>query len=104
MIQALIGPIANLASSWMDSKVEKVKADGQAKVAQAKAKAVVAEKVATGEVEWEKSMADATDSSCLVSLQSSHAVSLNMDGYTHLCRIQCIRSETIVVPSCHYIN
>ena len=63
MIQALIGPIANLASSWMDSKVEKVKADGQAKVAQAKAKAVVAEKVATGEVEWEKSMADATDSS-----------------------------------------
>ena len=63
MIQALIGPIANLASSWMDSKVEKVKADGQAKVAQAKAKAVVAEKVATGEVEWEKSMADATDGS-----------------------------------------
>jgi len=63
MLQALIGPIANLASSWMNSKVEKVKADGQAKVAQAKAKAVVAEKVATGEVEWEKSMADATDAS-----------------------------------------
>ena len=63
MFTALIGPIANLASSWMDSKVEKVKADGQAKVAQAKAKAVVAEKVATGEVAWEKSMADATDSS-----------------------------------------
>ena len=38
MFTALIGPIANLASSWMDSKVEKVKADGQAKVAQAKAK------------------------------------------------------------------
>ena len=63
MLQALIGPIANLASSWMNSKVEKVKADGQAKVAQAKAKAVVAEKVVTGEVEWEKSMADATDAS-----------------------------------------
>ena len=63
MLTALIGPIANLASSWMNSKVEKVKADGQAKVAQAKAKAVVAEKVATGEVAWEKSMADATDSS-----------------------------------------
>jgi hypothetical protein len=47
----------------MNSKVEKVKAEGQAKVAQAKAKAVVAEKVATGEVEWEKSMADATDNS-----------------------------------------
>jgi|TARA_R110002167_G_scaffold144981_1_gene335802 hypothetical protein len=63
MFAALIGPIANLASTWMSSKVEKVKADGQAKVAQARAKAVVAEKVATGEVEWEKSMADATDSS-----------------------------------------
>jgi len=47
----------------MSSKVEKVKADGQAQVAQARAKAVVAEKVATGEVQWEKSMADATDSS-----------------------------------------
>ena len=63
MLGALIGPIANLASSWMSSKVEKVKADGQAQVAQARAKAVVAEKVATGEVQWEKSMADATDSS-----------------------------------------
>lgn len=62
MLQFL-GPIANLASSWMNSKVEKVKADGQVKVAQAKAKAVVAEKVASGEVAWEKSMADATDGS-----------------------------------------
>jgi len=63
MLGALIGPIANLAGSWMESKVEKVKADGQAKVAEAKAKAVVAEKVAAGEVAWEKSMADATDGS-----------------------------------------
>ena len=31
MLSALIGPIANLASSWMNSKVEKVKAEGQAK-------------------------------------------------------------------------
>ena len=60
MLTALIGPIANLAGSWMNSKVEKVKADGQAKVAQARAKAVVAEKVATGEVAWEGKMADAT--------------------------------------------
>ena len=63
MLGALIGPIANLASSWMSSKVEKVKADGQAKVAQARAKAVVAEKVASGEVAWEKSMAESTDGS-----------------------------------------
>jgi len=63
MFAALIGPIANLASSWMSSKVEKVKADGQAKVAEARARATVAEKVAAGEVEWEGKMADATGDS-----------------------------------------
>jgi len=63
MFAALIGPIANLASSWMSSKVEKVKADGQAKVAEAKARATVATKVAAGEVEWEGKMADATSDS-----------------------------------------
>ena len=63
MLTALIGPIANLASSWMESKVEKVKADGQAKVAQAKSKAAVADKIASGEIAWEKSMAESTDGS-----------------------------------------
>ena len=53
MIQALIGPIANLAGTWFQNKIEKTKADGQAKVAEAKARATVAEKVATGQVEWE---------------------------------------------------
>ena len=63
MIQALIGPIANLASTWFQNKVEKTKADGMAKVAEAKARATVAEKVAAGEVEWEGKMAQATDNS-----------------------------------------
>ena len=62
MLQFL-GPIANLAGTWLENKVEKTKAEGQAKVAEAKARATVAEKVATGEVEWEGKMADATDSS-----------------------------------------
>jgi len=53
----------NLASSWLENKVEKTKADGQAKVAEAKARATVAEKVAAGEVAWEGKMADATDNS-----------------------------------------
>ena len=48
MIQALIGPIANLAGTWFQNKVEKTKADGLAKVAEAKARATVAEKVAAG--------------------------------------------------------
>ena len=60
MIQALIGPIANLAGTWFHNKIEKTKADGQAKVAEAKARATVAEKVAAGEVAWEGKMADAT--------------------------------------------
>lgn len=62
MLQFL-GPIANLASTWMENKVEKTKADGQAKVAEARARATVAEKVAAGEVEWEGKMADATQGS-----------------------------------------
>ena len=53
----------NLASSWLENKVEKTKADGQAKVAEAKARATVAEKGAAGEVAWEGKMADATDNS-----------------------------------------
>ena len=63
MIQALIGPIANLAGTWFENKVAKTKADGEAKVAEAKARASVAEKVATGEVAWEGKMADATNES-----------------------------------------
>ena len=50
MIQALIGPLANLAGTWFQNKVEKTKADGLAKVA-------------AGEVEWEGKMADATNDS-----------------------------------------
>ena len=49
MIQALIGPIANLAGTWFQNKLEKTKADGKAKIAEAKARATVAEKVAAGE-------------------------------------------------------
>ena len=60
MLGALIGPIANLAGAWFENKVEKTKAEGQAKVAEAKARASVAEKVATGEVAWEGKMADAS--------------------------------------------
>ena len=60
MLQALIGPIANLAGTWFQNKLEKTKADGQAKVAEAKARASVAEQVAAGKVKWEGKMADAT--------------------------------------------
>ena len=60
MFQALIGPIANLAGTWFQNKLEKTKADGQAKVAEAKARASVAAQGAAGKVKWEGKMADAT--------------------------------------------
>ena len=57
MIGALIGPVANLVGTWFQNKVEKTTAEGAVKVAEAKARASVAEKVAAGEVEWESTMA-----------------------------------------------
>jgi hypothetical protein len=63
MIQALIGPIANLASTWMEGKVEEKKAVAGAKVAKARAEAVIMEKKATGEIDWDLKMADASASS-----------------------------------------
>jgi len=60
MIQALIGPIANLAGTWLEGKVEKTKAEAGAKVAKAKAEAVIMEKKATGEIDWDLKMADAS--------------------------------------------
>lgn len=59
MIQALIGPIASLAGSWMESKVEQTKAKG--KVAQAKAEAEA--ELMKHEAGWEKVMAQASDNS-----------------------------------------
>ena len=57
MFTALIGPIANLAGTWFENKLAKTKADGEAKVAEAKARATVAEKVAKvklhGKVRWQ---------------------------------------------------
>lgn len=59
MIQALIGPIASLAGSWMESKVEATKAKGR--VAQAKAEAEA--ELMKHEAGWEKVMAQASDNS-----------------------------------------
>ena len=63
MLQALIGPISSLAGTWLEGKVEKTKAEAGAKVAKAKAEAVIMEKKATGEIDWDLKMADASASS-----------------------------------------
>tara|TARA_R100000781_G_C4077320_1_gene126525 strand:- start:1180 stop:1563 length:384 start_codon:yes stop_codon:yes gene_type:complete len=53
MLGALIGPIANLAGTFLQGQLEKTKANNEVKVATAKAKAAVLEKQATGEIEWD---------------------------------------------------
>ena len=63
MWTALIGPIANIAGSWIDGKVEETKANSQSKVAKAKAAAAIMEKKATGEIDWDLEMARSSASS-----------------------------------------
>lgn len=53
MLAALIGPISQLAGTWLEGKVEKTKAETGAKVAKAKAEATIMEKKATGEIDWD---------------------------------------------------
>ena len=63
MLGALISPIANLAGTWLEGKVATTKATAEAKVAKAKAEASIKEKLATGEITWEQTMAEASQSS-----------------------------------------
>lgn len=57
MWTALIGPIANIAGSWMNGKLEETKATSSVKVAKAKAEAAIMEKKATGEIDWDLEIA-----------------------------------------------
>ena len=63
MLNLLIGPITQLAGTWLDGKVEKSKAETNAKVAKAKAEAVIMERKATGELDWDLEMAKGSQSS-----------------------------------------
>ena len=59
-IQGRIGPISSLAKTWIEGKVEKTKAEAGAKVTKEKAEAVIMETKATGEIDWDLKMADAS--------------------------------------------
>ena len=63
MWTALIGPLANIAGSWIDGKVEQTKANAKTKVAKAVAEAAIMEKKASGEIDWDIEMARASSSS-----------------------------------------
>ena len=44
MLNLLVGPIAQLAGTWLEGKVDKTKAVGEAQVAEARGRATIAEK------------------------------------------------------------
>ena len=59
----LIGPVAKIASTWVEGRVKKVEAKTRMKVAEAEAKAVIMEKKVTGEIDWDIEMAKSSDGS-----------------------------------------
>ena len=63
MLTALIGPIADLAGTWLSGKVEEKKAQAATKVAKAQAEAIVMQKKATGEIDWDLEMAKGSQTS-----------------------------------------
>jgi len=63
MLNMLIGPVADLAGTWLNGKVEEKKAQSATKVARAQAEAVVMQKKATGEIDWDLEMAKGSQSS-----------------------------------------
>ena len=63
MIQALIGPITELAGGWLKGKVNAQAAAANLKLVEAEAKATIMKSAATSEAEWEKIMAQGSQSS-----------------------------------------
>ena len=63
LIGPIISAVSNIGGSWMEGKLQETKAKSQVKIAKAEAEAEVHKKVATGEVEWEKTMAAASGES-----------------------------------------
>ena len=63
MIQALVGPISSLVGTWLNGKVETKAAETKAKVAKAEAEAQIMLSRATSEADWEKIMAQGSQSS-----------------------------------------
>jgi len=63
MIQALIGPITELAGTFLKGSIEKKAAETRAKVAKAEAEAQIMLSAATSEAEWERVMAQGSQNS-----------------------------------------
>ena len=63
MIQALLGPVANLAGSWLQNKADRQAADAKLKLTEAEAKAKIMLSKETSVADWERIMAQGTQSS-----------------------------------------
>ena len=63
MLQALIGPVSGLIGSWMDSKTEEQRGKSAVAKAKAEAEAKVMVSAATSTADWEKLMANGSQSS-----------------------------------------
>ena len=63
MIQALIGPLTELAGGWLKGKADAQAAAANLKLVEAEAKATIMKSAATSEAEWGKIMAQGSQSS-----------------------------------------
>mgnify|MGYP005998932463 CR=1 FL=1 len=63
MLQAILGPITELAGTWLRGSVETKAAQTRAKVAKAEAEAQIMVSRATSEADWEKIMAEGSQNS-----------------------------------------
>jgi len=63
MIGQLLGPIAGLASSWLDAKTTKQAAEAKLKLTEAEAKAKILLSEKTSVADWERIMAEGSQNS-----------------------------------------
>jgi|TARA_R100001443_G_scaffold56866_2_gene67774 hypothetical protein len=63
MLQSLIGPIAELAGGWLNAKTQAQQANAKLKLTEAEAKAKILVSKETSIADWEKIMAQGTQSS-----------------------------------------
>ena len=63
MLQAFIGPIAELAGGWLNAKTQKQAADAKLKLTEAEAKAKILLSKETSVADWERMMAQGSQSS-----------------------------------------
>ena len=63
MLNLLIGPVTELAGTWLNGKVETKAAETKARVAKSEAEAQIMLSRATSEADWEKIMAQGSQNS-----------------------------------------